>query len=626
MVLESPKPAQIRQEQAHMDVETIGVGSRTRDRRTSAYWPEIDGLRAIAVLAVFFYHFDGRLLGSGFIGVDIFFVISGFLISTILLIEIDEGHFSIPGFYQRRIARIAPAFFFVLFTTLGVGELVYSAQDFGSLGANSLAAALSATNIKLLHQGGYFISSPDAQPILHYWSLSVEEQFYLVFPLCLYLLMRFSRRPLVVTVVVGLLSFAACVALTQRNSVYAFYLLPTRAWELLAGFSVALIQRQTEDPGLRSRRVSISGWGGLALLGISFIFIRESARFPGWIAALPVIGTALIIASVGSGDWFPNRLLSHPLPVYIGKRSYSLYLWHWPVFSFVDYQFYSSGSALRVALKILISIAATLLTYRLIERPMRAYLNSRQRRQVAFGGFALAVIVVCALGWVIRSNQYLDANPAQIASGGISTTESGRQSVVLFGDSQGSMYARDVAFLSHVDGFSLNILSAAGRNELPGEPDTLWPDVRQFLAARRPHVIILAYAWSSKLGKDAAHLREALAYMEPLGSRVILINQPPTLPPLATRAAIRAGVRPPFFEEPSERADRLRASATVRSLSDNRITVLDPAPIFLEHGLEIRLIARNGRLTYHDADHLSDSGTALVRPMLNTALIAALSR
>jgi hypothetical protein len=195
---------------------------------------------------------------------------------------------------------------------------------------------------------------------------------------------------------------------------------------------------------------------------------------------------------------------------------------------------------------------------------------------------------------------------------------------MLFGDSQGSMYARDLAFLSRADDFSLNILSAAGRNERPGESDSLWPEVKQFLAMRRPRVVILSYAWSLKLGNDPRQLREAVAYMEHLGSRVILIVQPPILPPDATRAAMRAGIRPPFFEEPSDRANRLRASALVRSFAGNRIMVLDPAPIFLQPGQEIRLIARNGRLTYQDADHLSDSGTALVRPMLNSALVRAL--
>lgn len=607
-----------------MSVADVATGGRARTQ-ASSYWPEIDGLRSIAVLAVFIYHFDHHALGSGFIGVDIFFVISGFLISTILLTDIDKDHFSIARFYQRRIARIAPAFFLVVFVTLVWGAFVYSAQDYGSLGSTSLAAALSLINMKLLFQGSYFVSSPDGQPLLHYWSLAIEEQFYLLFPLYLYVLMRFSRRPLILTIGIGLLSFVACVVLTRVNSTYAFYLLPTRAWELLAGFSVALIRRSRGGAGIAQRPASIAGWSGLALLGLSFLIIQDGGNFPGWIAALPVMGTALLLAATGNGAWLPNRLLSHPVPVFVGKRSYSLYLWHWPVFSFVDYQLYASGSALRIALKLGISIVATLLTYRLVERPMRIYLNASQHRALAFGGFAVTAIAVCVLGWAIRADQYPDADPAQITAGGNSFAGHGKETVVLFGDSQGSMYGRDLAALSRAEGFSLNILSAAGRNELPGEDATFWPQVKQFLALHRPNVVILAYAWSDKVGSDTRDVRAAMAYFKTLGVRVILMCQPPILPLLATREAMRAGARPPFFEAPADRANRLRTSASIRSLSDDRTTVLDPAAIFLGKGQAINLIGNNGRFTYQDARHLSDTGTALVRPMIDRALAAAIA-
>src|SRR5262249_38625803 len=220
---------------------------------------------------------------------DIFFVISGFLITSILLNDIDQRQFSITRFYQRRIARIAPAFFLVLGTTLGVAGLIYSAQDFALAGANSVAAALSEINIRLLFQGSYFQVSADAQPILHYWSLSIEEQFYLVFPLYLYLVLRFARRPLVITLALCAVSFAACVSRTALKPIFAFYLLPTRAWELLAGAGVALFRRSGGTIGLGPASVAI--WGGIGLLGLSFVLITDNSNFTGWIAALPVVGT-----------------------------------------------------------------------------------------------------------------------------------------------------------------------------------------------------------------------------------------------------------------------------------------------------------------------------------------------
>lgn len=206
-----------------------GVRSPNATTRGLAYWPEIDGLRTLAVLAVAVFHLNRAVLPGGFVGVDIFFVISGFLISAILIKDIDAGAFSIGRFYQRRISRIFPALILVILTTLAVASFVYSAQDLASLGINSAAAATSLINMKLMTQGSYFVLSADAQPLLHYWSLAVEEQFYIVFPLYLYAVTRHTRRPLAITLVLAVLSFALCVALTPRYQPIAFYALPTRA-------------------------------------------------------------------------------------------------------------------------------------------------------------------------------------------------------------------------------------------------------------------------------------------------------------------------------------------------------------------------------------------------------------
>jgi peptidoglycan/LPS O-acetylase OafA/YrhL len=588
-----------------------------------SYWPEIDGLRSIAVLSVFVFHFDRQLLSGGFVGVDIFFAISGFLITTILLNDFDQGHFSITRFYQRRIARLAPAFFTVLFATLVVGSIIYSAQDFSSLGANSVAASLSAINVKLLYQGNYFQISTDAQPILHYWSLSVEEQFYLVFPLYLFFLLKFSGRPLAITLAVCLLSFGACAAVTKMEPVFAFYLLPTRAWELLAGSALALFRRDYRT--IPAELASITSWLGFGLLALSFLTINEGNNFPGWIAAIPVFGTVLILASIETAKGSSiQTLLAHPLLVFVGKRSYSLYLWHWSIFSFVDYHFFSSGSTFRATLKILICIATTLLTYHFVERPMRTYLNGRRSGSVVFGGFAITVLAVCFGGIEIRSRNYLSADPQEIAAGGIALKTRGKGTVALIGDSQGAMYGHELASLARAIGFDLNVLSGAATNELPNEPGTHWAEVKQYLLEHRPNVVILAEAWSSKLGSDTRNLREALSSLEPFMGFAILITQPPILPADATREAIRLGARPPFFEKVIDRESRLRSSMAIHSLASKQVSILEATESLLGTGGEIRVLADNGRLTYQDATHLSDSGTAFVRPALERALIEAL--
>jgi peptidoglycan/LPS O-acetylase OafA/YrhL len=587
------------------------------------YLPEIDGLRAIAILSVLIFHFNRQVFGGGFVGVDIFFVISGFLITSILLNDINQGQFSILRFYQRRIARIAPAFFVVLVVTLLAAYFVYSAQDFASLGANSLAAALSAINLKLLFQGTYFQSSADAQAILHYWSLSVEEQFYLFFPLYLYVVMRFARRPLAVTLTVGAASFAACVVVTRFAPTYAFYLLPTRAWELLMGAGLALFRQR--GGSISERAASLAGWGGLALLLLALLSIRPQDHFPGWIAMIPVCGTSLVLASIQEGGGgLVQRMLAQRLPVYIGKRSYSLYLWHWPIFSLVDYQFYSASSSLRISLKILVCIVATLLSYKFVERPLRAYLSVRPRRSLAFGGFALAMIAICVAGTEIRMHNYLSADLKQIASGGISIKGTGQGTVALVGDSQAAMYGKELASIARTQGFSLDVLGAAATNELPDEPNTHWTDVEKYLVKRRPDVVIVAEAWASKLEGDARDLRKALDSMESLGSRVILVTEPPILPQPDVREAIRNGAAPSFYENSDTREKRLTANATVRSLANAKVSVLDIDDIFTGDGGAIQAIARNGRSNYHDSGHLSDSGTALVRPVLESAIANAL--
>src|SRR5579871_2879805 len=210
-------------------------------QRHAAYRPEIDGLRSLAVISVFVFHLGGALVPGGFVGVDIFFVISGFLITGLLLANIEAGTFSLVVFYQRRIARIAPALFLVLTFTLAAAGLIYAAQDFGSVGAMASFAAMSLVNMKLIFAGSYFEVSKDAQPLLHYWSLSVEEQFYVFFPLTLALLSRVKRFRTALILIATAASFASCVILTKASPVWAFYLLPTRGWELLFGALIALL-------------------------------------------------------------------------------------------------------------------------------------------------------------------------------------------------------------------------------------------------------------------------------------------------------------------------------------------------------------------------------------------------
>ncbi|MEI9965965.1 MAG: acyltransferase family protein [Caulobacteraceae bacterium] len=585
--------------------------------RPWGYWPEIDGLRALAILPVFLFHLEPRLLGGGFVGVDVFFVISGFLITTILLEDFAAGGFQLSGFYQRRIARIAPAFFFVLAATLVAGRLLYSAQDFASLGSNTIFAAASVINVKLLLQGSYFKLSRDAQPLLHYWSLSVEEQFYLLFPSALWVVLRWTRRPLLWIALAAAASYAACIAISARSPSAAFYLLPTRAWELLLGALLALARSRTTLMA-NGRAVGAATVAGVALLGVAVVRAGAWPDFPGWRAAVPAGGAALILYAVQAREAGPAAWLGARALTWIGRRSYSLYLWHWPVFSFVDYSLYAAPASLRLALKLGLSLAAAAATYTLFERPLRSWLNAPRRRRLAFGAFAAAVMAAGGIGMAVRSANYLSANPRCLARGGIAI-DGGVKSVVLIGDSQGAMYGRRLAALARARGFSLNVLSAAAGDELPGRSGSKWPAVEAYLRARRPKVVVIAEAWSAKY-VDAAPLRQALASIGALGARTILIEQPPVAPPQATREAIRAGAVGPFYEPPRDRAARLAADRLVRSLAGPKVQVIDIAPVFVGPSGSVKVIAGDGRLNYHDADHLSDEGAAAAVPLIASAV------
>ena len=410
--------------------------------------------------------------------------------------------------------------------------------------------------------------------------------------------------------------------MTPLAPVAAFYLLPMRAWELLAGSCLAIAKKHDSPFGERASSLCLAS--GLILLLLSVVVVRNDG-FPGWIALAPAAGSTLMLAGIGASRSAIQRLLARPAMVFVGKRSYALYLWHWPVFSFVDYRFFLSGPSLVLALKIVITIAATLLTYRFIERPMRLWLNDRRRRGAAFGAFVVAATALAGAGYAIRFNYYLDVEPRDIAAGGVSVNPEGRGWVVAIGDSQGAVYGVELASLARRLGFRLNLLSAPGKNELPGDRDTLWPSVSGFLGDRKPDVVILAQAWSTKFGSDGeGRFGETMAALGDRATQIIVLLEPPTAPPDATRRAILAGARPPFFEDPSATQRHERAKTIIDEFENSSIRVLDVADIFLNADHSIRLIAPDGRVTFQDGRHLSASGTALVRPRLEQALRDAL--
>jgi peptidoglycan/LPS O-acetylase OafA/YrhL len=333
------------------------------------YRTDIDGLRALAVIPVVLFHIGFAGLSGGFVGVDIFFVISGFLITMSLDEDIRAGSYSISQFYVRRIRRIFPAYFVLICIVSLFAVALQLPSDLKDYGSSMAATSVYVSNISFwLGSGDYFGLKSEFQPLLHTWSLSVEEQFYIVFPLLLIVASRSGSRTWMKAAVA--LCFAASLALsirgTQAAPVAAFYLLPTRAWELLAGSLLAL---GVAGVPRRAMTAEVAGLAGLMLIVLPIVLYTARTPFPGLGAIPPVLGAVLILyAGMGGQQTWVGRLLSHPAPRFIGLISYSLYLWHWPIIVFARYVFLDLDLALKLAILPLAIVMATL-SWRFVERP-----------------------------------------------------------------------------------------------------------------------------------------------------------------------------------------------------------------------------------------------------------------
>ncbi|MDB5678126.1 acyltransferase family protein [Sphingomonas bacterium] len=344
------------------------------------YRADIDGLRALAILPVVWFHSGLPGASGGFVGVDIFFVISGYLITRIISGDLATGSFSFGHFYRRRFRRIAPALVVVLIFTLAVGYLLMVPDELVKQCRSAIAALAMIPNIFFAYVGGgdYFaIAKRAPPPLLHTWSLGIEEQFYLIFPLFLMIAARFRVvRPAIVLVVV--LSFALCVIGTTRAPIATFYLLPGRAWELGLGAMLAV-----ETIAVPARLRAAASVIGIAMIAASIALLEGQGVSPLWAVAAPAVGAMLLI---GSGPGAPvNRALGLSPFVWVGRISYSLYLWHWPIFAFLQRWWIDDKLPVAWSLAgIAVSIAMAWITYRWVEQPAR-------RGTVRFGAVAAIV-------------------------------------------------------------------------------------------------------------------------------------------------------------------------------------------------------------------------------------------
>lgn len=386
--------------------------SPSRHLQHPDYRPDIDGLRAVAVLAVVAFHAFPGWAAGGFIGVDIFFVISGFLISTIIFESLEKGTFSFAAFYARRIRRIFPALILVLAACSVFGWLVLLTGELNQLGRHIAAGAGFASNFVLWNEAGYFDTSVSTKPLLHLWSLGIEEQFYILWPFAVWLAWKKKCSLLLLTISACGISFLINILGANQDLAGAFYLPHMRFWELLSGSILAwlMLQKKHFFVGVREQNVvgfcppfiqktlvidrasllNVCSFVGCALVAYGFWEIDKTMKFPGTLALLPVFGASLIILA-GSGAWINRNILSSKIAVWLGLISFPLYLWHWPLLSFA--RILENGVPSRTARMaiILISIALAWVTTKFIEKPIR------------FGKqpIGAAVTILCALAFIV---------------------------------------------------------------------------------------------------------------------------------------------------------------------------------------------------------------------------------
>lgn len=636
--------------------------------------PDIDGLRALAVIPVVLYHAGVTGLPGGFVGVDVFFVISGFLITSILVRDLEDGtpRFSLADFYVRRIRRIFPALMTVLLATAILAIFILLPRDFDDLGKSLVASALFASNIFFHRQAGYFDADAHTKPLLHTWSLAVEEQFYLVFPLLLLLLFRLGWRRLNVRrtlMVLFVLSFAWSLWQLRVAPSAAFYLAPARGWELLLGALVAL----GAFPLLRRGVAEIAALLGISLLTFGYLHITSQSPFPGFLALLPCLGAALLIHA-GRDTLVTRVLASRPL-VAVGAISYGLYLWHWPLLVLARHWSLSPLTALETAAVVCVAVALAMLSLRYIEAPFRvrrrnaAHSRSATTRRTVFlwGAVASGAVIVLGLlgtlsnGWPSRIPSDAiaydaaqsdvntrraechahDANPLPYRDSCRFGATEVTPRVAVWSDSHGVELAVALGEIGTRNAFSVRLVSYSAcppgsvRGGARGGTDGCTNHDRNVRAAitadTAVHVVVLIARYHLAVREQGpqyfAELATVARLLHAAGKRVVLVLPAPEYPFVVPTQLARTllhggtasdvGVARVTFD--TQRASVARALRAIHD--ESPVVMIDLADRLCSASRCVT--AADGHALYFDDNHLSVAGARLVSPAFAPVLGAA---
>ncbi len=643
------------------------------------YRPDIDGLRAVAVLAVVLFH-AGFGAPGGYVGVDVFFVISGFLITSIVIREIGSGKASLLGFWERRVRRIFPAAFVVSAVTLAAGWFLLLPEAYGELAGSAIAHSFFVANVFFCRKSGYFDGPSEAKPLLHTWSLSVEEQFYLIIPLFLYGLWR-RRSWAFVLLLVGALavSFSHSARTAIGHPAASFFLLPSRAWELILGVLLACYLQRGGRGTLGPLPANLLAAAGLAAIAAAVLLFDDSTLFPGLAAALPCLGAVALIASNADRPTWVGRFLSLPPMVFVGLISYSLYLWHWPLLASLRHLPVENEPAAR-ALAVAGSFALAVLSWRFVETPFRKKALCRGKPAM-FSLFAIATAaLVVSAGFIHRA----DGVPDRLSSEVSALTDwrerrpraetvdaerireqslprigapAGEPRFLLWGDSHAEMVSGLVGELASERGVAGWAAVSSGNPPLLETWLYRWrPNLEinravfeRFEADPVPNVILVA-RWAAyvhpgegdsvaKLLVDAegrptvASAREVLrrslaatvARLEGRGATVWIVGQVPyqryQMPTAIAASYLRGGDGDLGVGRAAHARRQEPFREALRDPALSGVRFVDPAPFLFPAGERSQVVV-DGVSVYTDDNHLSEDGLDLIEPALRSILDA----
>lgn len=634
-----------------------------------SYRPDIDGLRALAVLPVVLFHVDEEMVPGGFVGVDIFFVISGYLITALLLSEMEEQKFSFAEFYKRRAARLLPALSITLLMVLFFGFFFYGSQQFDSLGKDIFFSAFGAANLHFAQGVNYFAQESAYQPLIHLWSLGVEEQFYVIWPVVMLAVYRFAKSLLLpITILLFVLSLQLSVHGTSQDYLAGYFLPQYRAFELLTGCFLAILFGKMYFLGISERYKVILGWTGASCVLLPMFLLDKSSSFPGYNALLVCIGAGLIVSFPSDRKYSFTRILSYKALVAIGLISYPLYLFHQPILSFLAFSGQDYPLVVVIFVVFTISILMSWMTYRYVELPIRSSVKrgTKTKRRVLIAGLVSTIPIFAASGYIVATSSGLPErfkllNPyaLEVANAhsatfhrhyrrGFVVSENSNARVLFVGDSVLQQYAFPILKALGIDRAQADFVTRGGCVLLKGVDfrdqfsDISCDDLRDRLYSldKKYDVVFLSQEWDgygnsiknfpdgvSGIDRWKPFLSNTVSYFKTYASEVVVVGG-------HVKVSGASGIQPSIYIDPESMKDQLRrlklgnheslinAKSFFSEFSgQHSVRVINPHDIFCGGG---GCKLTDGTWSYFsDSQHISSASSDFVINRLKIILLEA---